>query len=92
MIKNIERQTYDDALTDLLTVQEAATRLRLSARFVYRLCSNGELPHFRFGSSIRIDPIELEQYKQESVAAVRKRREERPIASKNRLSILKKRK
>ncbi|MCC6809834.1 MAG: helix-turn-helix domain-containing protein [Deltaproteobacteria bacterium] len=38
----------------LLTVREAADRLRVKPVTVYRLCARGELPHVRVSNAIRI--------------------------------------
>ncbi|MEP2268362.1 MAG: helix-turn-helix domain-containing protein, partial [Marinomonas sp.] len=46
----------------MLTVKQAALRLGVSARFVYRLCAIGTMEHFRLGSTIRISSEQLEQY------------------------------
>ncbi|MBN2215886.1 MAG: helix-turn-helix domain-containing protein [Pirellulales bacterium] len=46
-----------------LSVAEAAKQLRCSPNTVYRLCQNGNLPHFRLGvgrGSIRIRVSDLE--------------------------------
>jgi len=43
----------------LLTVKEAAERLRVSTATVYGLCKDGKLAHVRVGSSIRIPDAEL---------------------------------
>lgn len=37
-----------------MTVKEAAAELRMSTRFVYRLCGKGVLEHFKIGGRIRI--------------------------------------
>jgi excisionase family DNA binding protein len=41
-------------------VREAATRLAVSERTVYRLARSGGLPTFRVGRAVRIDADELE--------------------------------
>jgi excisionase family DNA binding protein len=46
----------------LLTIKEAAVRLRVSVAMVYLLCSRGPLPHVRFGlgrGTIRIREEDL---------------------------------
>jgi excisionase family DNA binding protein len=43
----------------LLTVREAADRLRVGTWAVYRLCQTGELPHVRIIDSIRLRPADL---------------------------------
>jgi putative molybdopterin biosynthesis protein len=45
----------------LLTVREAATRLAVSERTVYRLATRGDLPTFRVGRAVRIDAEALER-------------------------------
>jgi len=47
---------------DLLTVQDAAKRLRVCTALVYRACKGGELPHFRVGAAIRIAKADLEAF------------------------------
>jgi excisionase family DNA binding protein len=46
----------------LLTVEEAAARLRLSRPTMYRLIAAELVPAFRVGGSIRIDADELEEW------------------------------
>lgn len=46
----------------LLTVAEAAQRLRVSEKSVRRLLASGLLPGLRVGRQIRIDPAELESW------------------------------
>ena len=43
----------------LLTVMEAAERLRVCTATVYGLCKSGKLGHVRVGNSIRIPEAEL---------------------------------
>ena len=45
-----------------LTVNEVAARLRVCTATVYRLCTAGELPHFRVGAVIRIREEDLAAY------------------------------
>lgn len=42
------------ALEELLTVEEAARALRVSAQFIYRHAHDGDLPSVSVGTSIRI--------------------------------------
>ncbi len=42
---------------DLLTMQEAAGRLRVSAKTIYNWCQSGQLKHFKLGRTVRI-PLE----------------------------------
>jgi excisionase family DNA binding protein len=42
-----------------LSVKEVAARLRVCTATIYRLCTSGELPHFRVGASVRIREADL---------------------------------
>jgi len=53
----VQQRTY-------LTVPETAARLRVSAKTIYRLIANGQLPVVRVGSQIRIDELALEEWLQ----------------------------
>jgi excisionase family DNA binding protein len=44
----------------LLTVREAALRLRVSPVTVYRLCAEGKLRHMRVSNSVRIAWVDIE--------------------------------
>lgn len=58
MLAGQERQ-YETAIT----VQEAARRLKLSAKTIYQMCESGTLGHQRVaGRSIRIQPSDLDAY------------------------------
>jgi excisionase family DNA binding protein len=50
------------APTRLLTVPEAADRLRLSARMVERLIASGEISPLRIGRSVRLTDVEVEEF------------------------------
>jgi excisionase family DNA binding protein len=55
--------------SDLLTVAEAADRLGVSPRTLYRLCAEGQLPHQHVGSgrgTIRIRPEDLAVFAQKA--------------------------
>jgi excisionase family DNA binding protein len=45
-----------------LTVKEVAARLRVCTATIYRLCTNGQLPHFRVGAAIRIREADLRAF------------------------------
>lgn len=47
---------------DLLTLDEAAKQLRLSANTVYKLCRNGELPSRKVGRQWRIRQEDLHDW------------------------------
>ena len=55
-------------LLDLLTVSEAAVRLRCSAEKVRRLVAEGVLAEERFGVLVRITPESVAAYKQRGAA------------------------
>ncbi|HXT91399.1 MAG TPA: helix-turn-helix domain-containing protein [Trebonia sp.] len=61
-----------ERLLDLLTVSEAAVRLRCSAEKVRRLVAEGVLAEERFGVLVRITPESVEAYKHQ--ASGRRRR------------------
>ena len=44
---------------ELLTVEQAADQIRMSARYVRRLISERRIGFYRLGRSVRIDPAEL---------------------------------
>jgi len=44
---------------ELLTVEQAAGRIRMSARYVRRLIAERRIGFYRLGRSVRIDPAEL---------------------------------
>jgi excisionase family DNA binding protein len=54
-----------DADEMILTVPEAAGRLRLSRAFTYQLVADGELPALRFGRRVLIPRSALERYIEE---------------------------
>lgn len=49
-------------MPDLLTVEEAAERLRLSRGFLYQLIRRGEIPTVKIGKARRIRPADLERF------------------------------
>ena len=55
-------------LLDLLTVSEAAVRLRCSAKMVRRLVAEGVLAEERFGALVRITPESVAAHKQRQAA------------------------
>lgn len=46
----------------LLKIYEAATRLSVSSRFVYRLVDEGKIASYRIGSAVRISEEDLDIY------------------------------
>jgi len=55
------RRTALVGVERLLTVKEAAERLRVCTATVYGLCKGGKLGHVRVGNSIRIPECEIGQ-------------------------------
>ena len=47
---------------DLLTIDQVATRLKLSQYRAYELCRHGELKAIRLGKSVRVKPSDLQAY------------------------------
>ena len=48
--------------TDWLSTQEAARRLGITPRTLYRFIDHGELPAYRFGRVIRLRGHEVEEF------------------------------
>jgi excisionase family DNA binding protein len=48
------------APAQLLTVREAAARLRVSPVTIYRLCAQGKLPHLRVSNALRISSEDVD--------------------------------
>ena len=44
---------------ELITVEQAADRISMSARYVRRLIAERRLVFYRLGRSVRIDPVDL---------------------------------
>lgn len=44
---------------DLLTVEQAADRINMSARYVRRLIAERRIVFYRLGRSVRIDPVDV---------------------------------
>lgn len=51
-----------DLPAQLLTVREAAERLRVSPSSVYALCAEGSLPHVRVSNALRIAGADIENF------------------------------
>jgi excisionase family DNA binding protein len=49
-------------VVDLLTIEEAAGRISMSARYVRRLVSERRIGFYRIGRSVRIDPADLADF------------------------------
>jgi excisionase family DNA binding protein len=55
----VDLYAYHGGKGQLLTVKEAADRLKIGTWAIYRLCKNGDLAHVRIVDSIRIRPADL---------------------------------
>ena len=44
---------------ELLTVEQAATRISMSTRYIRRLIAERRIVFYRLGRSVRIDPVDL---------------------------------
>ena len=53
----------------LLTIREAADRLGIATETAYVLARRKELPSLKVGGSVRVDPVELEQWLDERRSA-----------------------
>ena len=65
------KQERDAAPPDVLTVAEAAARLRVSPKSIYKAVKNGQLPVVRVGRTIRIPVHALERMLERSAPADR---------------------
>lgn len=52
----------ENAMPELLTVEDVAKILNVSDRTVRRLCDREELPHIYIGSQLRFEKTDLENY------------------------------
>lgn len=59
MDENSKRVGPDLERGHMITVAETASRLRLSLETTRRLIRRGELPHYRIGRRILVDPAAL---------------------------------
>lgn len=50
------------APNEMLTVEEAAKRMNMSARHVRRLVAERRIAHHRFGRSVRLAPTDIDAY------------------------------
>jgi excisionase family DNA binding protein len=54
-----------------ITVAEAARRLKISQKKVYRLCEAGDLTHHKVGRAIRIPPEAIDRFVRKSTEEVK---------------------
>lgn len=50
------------SIEELLTYEQAGKLLRVTSRTVWTLVDRGDLTAVRFGSSVRIDPVDLRAF------------------------------
>lgn len=53
---------YEPVRSDLLSIDQAAKRLGISTRWVFRLLERRELPYVQLGGRRKIEPTALEEY------------------------------
>lgn len=54
--------TKDSTVDTMLTVEEAADRMRMSVRYVRRLVAERRIAFHRLGRSIRFDPADVQAF------------------------------
>jgi len=47
---------------ELLKMDDVAGKLRISKTQAYRLCQSGEMISVRFGGSVRVRPVDLDEF------------------------------
>lgn len=52
-------------MTELINAQETAAILGLSYSHIRRLIASGEIPHYKIGHAVRINPVELQEWLEE---------------------------
>jgi len=62
MTKNTAFQINGFSRLSLLKAAEVAQILNISMGLAYRLMQRGELPSVRLGRSVRVRPVDLEQF------------------------------
>ena len=48
--------------SQVLKIQQLANALQISRALAYRLCLEGKIPSLRFGRTVRVRQIDLEQF------------------------------
>ncbi len=61
----------------MLTIQQVAERLNVSARLVYKLAATGALKAYRIGGAIRITTAQLTEYLRQCEACKPERQQRR---------------
>lgn len=56
-----------ERMTEALTAPELARILGMGRTVVYEMASAGRIPHFRIGTMIRFDPVQIAQWLRERV-------------------------
>ena len=73
----------------MLTVPQAASELRVSSRFIYRLCKKGLLEHFKLGNRIRITLEAIDDYLETNKKGIQQIESVKPPKRKPPLTVLK---
>lgn len=73
----------------MMTVKEVAAELKMSTRFVYKLCGQGALEHLKLGGRIRIAADAVAQYVEAQKKGIRQQEVNVPGNRKLTLSCLK---
>ena len=62
MDEKLDTHTTTTQLDNLLTGGDVARILKISRSYAYRLMRRGEMPVVRLGRSVRVRPIDLDQF------------------------------
>src|SRR5436305_11791767 len=82
--QEMQPMVQESADLDLLTLEEAASKLRVSKNTVYKLCRSGQIPSCKVGRQWRIRVADLERWLSTAPPSVNSR----PGAGKDRLESL----
>lgn len=65
-LKSVSEITPDEVVERLMTYQQVADVLGVTDRTVWELVRKGELRNVRVGRSVRVDPVDLRQFIEDS--------------------------
>ena len=51
----------DEQKEEILTIEEVATKMKVSKRTIYRLIQAGKFPAFKFGKNWRVSSLKLSE-------------------------------
>lgn len=69
MANRAKRDSKEHRVFELLTVSDVCDRLKIGRTKAFELIGSGQLRPIRIGSSVRIDPRELERFIQDCATA-----------------------